>query len=64
MSQKRSRLYIKAKRKIHDKVGHKRHITRSFQPQSLFVNPPQILTPASHPTVTLLYRTPRALPRT
>jgi hypothetical protein len=61
MSVKRIRLYIKVKRKIHDNVSHKEHNTLSLQPQCIFVNLPQILTPPSTPTVTLLYRATRTL---
>ena len=46
---KRIKLYIKAKRKIHDNVSHKEHRIRSLQPHSLFLNPSQILTlPSPH----------------
>jgi hypothetical protein len=44
MSVKRIRLYIKAKRKIHNNHGQKEHSTHSSQHQSLFVNLQQILT--------------------
>ena len=63
MSLKGFRLYIKAKRKIHDNVGHKQHSTRSLQPHSLFVNLPQILTPPppSPTTAILLHPATRAM---
>jgi hypothetical protein len=61
ISVKRIRLYIKTKRKIHDNVGLKKHSNISLQPHSLFVKLPQILTPPSPPTATLLHPATRAL---
>ena len=55
------RLYIKAKRKIHDNLVHKEHSNRSLQPHSLIVNLPQILTTLSLPPDTNLHQDTRAL---
>jgi hypothetical protein len=62
MSVQGIRLYIKAKRKIHDNVGHKEQSNRSLQPHSLFVNTPQNLTsPPYPPAAALLHPAIRAL---
>jgi hypothetical protein len=45
MSVKLIKLYIKAKRKIHDKLGCILHSSYSSQPHGLLVVPSQILTP-------------------
>ena len=45
MSVKRIRLHIKAKRKIHDNLGHKEHSTHSPHPHSIFFTIPHIITP-------------------
>ena len=56
MSVKRIRLRIKAKRKIHDNLGHKEHSIHSPQPHILFVNLSQILTTRSSLNATFLHR--------
>jgi hypothetical protein len=61
MSVQGIRLYIKAKRKIHDNFDHKGHRNRSLLPHSLSVNLRQILTPSSPPIATLLHSATRAL---
>jgi len=43
MTVKQIRLYIKAKRKIHDNHSHKEHSTHFHHPHSSFVNLPQLL---------------------
>jgi hypothetical protein len=60
MSKKWIRLCIKAKRNIHDNLGHKEHSIHSPHPHILFVNLPQILTPPS-PIATILHRATTAL---
>jgi len=44
ISVKRMRLFIMAKHKIHNNLGHNEHSNRSSHPRSLFVTLPQILT--------------------
>ena len=43
MSVKQIRIYIKAKRKIHDNLSHKEHSIHFPHSHSLFVNLPQML---------------------
>jgi len=50
MSVKRIRVHMKAKRKIHDKLGHKEHSTHAPYPHSLFVTLPQMVTPPLNQT--------------
>ena len=50
MSVKQIRIYIKAKRKIHDNLSHKEHSIHFPHSHSLFVNLPQMLRQPPPPT--------------
>ena len=54
-------LNIKAKRRIHDNLGHKEHSTHSPHPHSLFLNLPQISTTPPTTHATPLHRTASVL---